>query len=580
MLTIPEFSSATDPLTIGVAAHEMAHSLGEPDYYDTGYTSTGTGDYDIMSGGSYMGSPSGSNPTLFQPASRVFQGWITPTIVHQDLKGYTLKPRNQLPAAGYHVGQADKNLLLVPTYEIAVGQTDSLGHTWTAEDTYGLAYDTKTKKFVVEGYYVENVSRHAVSPKINPKDPMGSMFDRRGHGSGLLVWHFDYWRQSTTYFAHGNDAQNDPQRYQMDVEEFDRNDNSQELQLNLSRGNPGDYLTAAATGITSGTRQLPSGVKVPKGQSQNPIDISGTTTPVLPGETTFKVDNNKANLSMTVRVASDLVGDCKLQLVDPSGHAGTEVDAGSVGGAEEIVVKKPKPGTWKVVVADFAACGTWSGRVLFEGATAFITSGAADTWSNWSKKPTGWAFTNISGYGNGIDMSNEAGGTDSITLDVLDLSKAKDVSPGFVTGAANKAGGTSGVSLGKANKLVVPVFSNGGKKPGSVLVTVREGSASGRVVASKTVKLKAFQRKAFKFRYTPKTEGPVRLVTTVDPANKVKEKSERNQSQTTTLWAGPAKPKVLVVDDDQVLAHEQAIAGGLASLGIPYAMASEHPRPR
>ena len=55
VLTIPEFASEVDPLTIGVAAHEMAHSLGEPDYYDTGYTSTGTGDFDVMSGGSYMG---------------------------------------------------------------------------------------------------------------------------------------------------------------------------------------------------------------------------------------------------------------------------------------------------------------------------------------------------------------------------------------------------------------------------------------------------------------------------------------------------------------------------------------------
>ena len=115
----------------------------------------------------------------------------------------------------------------------------------------------KTKKFVVEGYYVENVSRHAKSPKVDPKDPMGSMFDRRGHGSGLLVWHFDYWRQSTTYFAHGNDAKTDPQRYQMDIEEFDRNDSTQELQLNLSRGNPADYLTGAATGITSGRASCP-----------------------------------------------------------------------------------------------------------------------------------------------------------------------------------------------------------------------------------------------------------------------------------------------------------------------------------
>ena len=240
-------------------------------------------------------------------------------------------------------------------------------------------------------------------------------------------------------------------------------------------------------------------------------------------------------------------------------------------------MKKPKPGTWTVKVGDFAGCGTWSGRVLFEGASAFITAGAADTWSNWSKGPTGWAFTNISGHGNGIDVSNEAGGKDVIKLDVLNLRAARDVSPGFVTGKTARTGGATGVTVGKRSRLQVPVFSNGGKAPGKVLVTVREGSATGNVVARRQVRLKAYQRKNVRFRYAAAKEGPLRLVTTVDENRKVKERSERNQTQVTTLWAGPKKPKVLIVDDDQVLAHEQAVAGGLASLGIPYAIATAHP---
>jgi M6 family metalloprotease-like protein len=577
LLTIPEYASDVDPLTIGVAAHEMAHSLGEPDYYDTGYTSSGTGDFDIMSGGSYLGTPSGSNPTMMHPASRVFQGWLTPTIVHGDLKGYKLRARTALPKPGYAVGQADPNLLLVPTYEVAVGETDKLGHVWSEEDVYGLAKDDATGKYVVEGFYVENVSRHARSAKLSPLNPMGSMFDRKSHGSGLVVWHFDYWRQSTTYFAHANDAQNDPQRYQMDLEEFDRNDNTQELQLNLSRGNPADYLTAAATGITSGTRMLPPGSPKVSGDPQNPIDLAGFTTPVTPAEVPFTVDNNSNNLSMTVDIASDGGGDCKLQLVDPDGQAGDEVDAGGPADAETLTVKKPKAGTWTARVADFAACGSWSGRVLFEGATAFITAGAADTWSNWSKAPTGWAFTNVSGHGNGIDVSNEAGGTDVVKLDVLNLSGAKDVSPGFVTGKTAGTGGATGLTVGKRSKLEVPVFSNGGKAPGRVRVTVREDGADGAVVAQKSIRLGAYQRKVVRFRYAAEQEGPLRLVTTVDENRKVKEKSERNQVQVTTLWAGPRKPSVLIVDDDQVLAHEQAIAGGLAALGVPYAIATTHP---
>jgi M6 family metalloprotease-like protein len=260
VLTIPEFASEVDPLTIGVAAHEMAHSLGEPDYYDTSYSSTGTGDHDIMAGGSYLGNPAGSNPSMMNPATRVFQGWLTPKIVHKSLRHYTIKPRTKLPTRKYHHGVPDPNLLLIPTFEVKKGQTDNLGHTWSADDVYGLAKDPKTKKFIVEGFYVENAERTARSGRIERHNSRGSMFDRKLHGSGLMVWHFDYWRQSTTYFAHGNDAQNDPNRYQMDLLEFDQNDNTQDLQLNFARGNPNDYMSGAATGITSGTRQLPPGI--------------------------------------------------------------------------------------------------------------------------------------------------------------------------------------------------------------------------------------------------------------------------------------------------------------------------------
>src|SRR3712207_5551037 len=101
LFTMPE-----SDLEIGVATHEMAHALGEPDYYNVSYTSMGPGDWDIMSGGSWFGNPPGSNPTGFNPASRVFQGWMTPTIVHDDLRGVVLQPRELMPAPGYQADQA------------------------------------------------------------------------------------------------------------------------------------------------------------------------------------------------------------------------------------------------------------------------------------------------------------------------------------------------------------------------------------------------------------------------------------------------------------------------------------------
>ena len=577
IVTIPEQESVVEPVTIGVAAHEMAHALGEPDYYDTTYSSTGTGDFDVMSGGSYTGTPSGSNPTTFNPATRVFQGWLTPTIVHGDLRHYTLHPRTVLPRKGYHVGQPDPNLLLVPTYEVKQGQKDKTGKTWGPNDVYGLAKDPKTGKYVVEGYYVENVSRTVHSVKLHKGNPMGSIFDRGSHGNGLIVWHFDYYKESSTYFGHANDAQTDPNRYQMDVEEFDQNDNTQELQLNLDRANAGDYLVGAATGITSGTRLLPPHSPRITGKPQKPVAISGASSPVQPGTAPFVVEKNPANLSMIVSINSTLVGDCKLSLTDPSGHTGTEVDSGSVGDAETISVQKPMAGKWIANVGDYAACGQWTGTVKFEGPQGKLdTFGSADTWSNWSAKPTGWAFTNVSGYGNGLDMSpaNENG---NITLDVLNLSRSVDVSPGFVTGKLNAEGGQAPISAGTSNALQVPVFSNGGKAAGKVKVVVHEGSATGKVVATKTVKLAGYQRKNLSFSYRPDHEGPVQLVTVVDPADRIKEGSEHNQAQVTNLQVGPANPKVLIVDDDGAWSHERAIAGDLAALGVPYAVTYTHP---
>jgi M6 family metalloprotease-like protein len=574
LLTIPEFASFATPLTIGVAAHEMAHSLGEPDYYDTSYSSVGTGDWDVMSGGSYLGNPAGSNPALFNPATRVFQGWVTPTIVHGDLKGYRLRPRNARPFPSYHVGQKDPNLLLVPTYEIKVGQTDKLGHEWTSDDVYGLAKDKKTGKFVVEGFYVENISRTGKAPRINKKDPRGMMFDRKTHGGGLAVWHFDYWRQSTTYFAHGNDAQNDANRYQMDLLEFDQNDNAQELQLNYGRGNANDLLVAAATGITSGSHRTPPGVHPQTSAPQKPIDLSGATAGPVPSDVEFTVAKNPNNYRMTVTVASS-VGDCTLELIDPDGNESGEVDSGGNAAPESISVTVPAPGTWTARVGDFAGCGSWSGRVIFQGPDV-VSAGAADTWSNWTSKPTGWAFTNISGRSNGFDISTEAGGTEAITLDVLNLKGRRDVSPGFITPRRNPKSGTSTLNVGRRNVMTLPVFSNGSKRAGRVKVAVHVGSASGPVVARKSVKLGGYKRKDVRFRFTPRQEGEVNLVTVVDPGNRIAEASERNQVQSTTLWAGPRKPKVLIVDDDAGLQHERVIAGALASLGVRYAIASAH----
>ncbi len=103
--------------------------------------------------------------------------------------------------------------------------------------------------------------------RCTPEMTRSPYFDRADHGSGLLTWHFDYWRRSNVYFG-DNNAQDDANRMQMDVEEWDFNDNTQEIALNLHRGEGSDPVHATATGITSGTHAPNPGVPIVGGDPQ------------------------------------------------------------------------------------------------------------------------------------------------------------------------------------------------------------------------------------------------------------------------------------------------------------------------
>lgn len=575
VFTMPEFGDQTHPLTIGVASHEMAHALGEPDYYNTTYSSMGTGDWDIMSGGSYLGNPAGSNPSGFNPTSRVFQGWLKPTVVTNDRRGVRLQPRHLKPA-GYTVDRANPNVILIPTKEIAVGETDAEDHAWTENDVYGLAVNPATGKYVIEGYYVENMNRTATAPAIHKDMTRSPYFDRQLLGSGIMVWHFDYWLRSNVYFG-SNNAQNDANRPQMDTMEFDFNDNTQEQQLSFSRGNPEDLLFGAATGITSGTRKLQPGIPPLFGTPQARIEFTGVVPPAQTFDNNFTVEDDPDNYLMTVKIAG--LGDCTLQLLYEGKAMGGVVDGGFVGDEEIIRVVQPKPGNYTARVGDFAGCGPYDGSVEFENAKVFSTKGAADTWSNWSEKPTGWAITNVGPREfDGLDQGADSSSPEAVTLDLVQIGASEaDISPGFITGATNVNGGRGAIIAGRSNSLKVPAFNNGGKPVSGVRVEVHTGSATGPVVASKTVSIGAYTRTEVPFTYAPAGEGPQDLWTTVDSPGTIAEAHEGNNSQKSTVWVGPANPKVLVIDDDGYLDGEVASAGALASLGIPYAIAAEHP---
>ncbi|MCX8173554.1 MAG: M6 family metalloprotease domain-containing protein [Thermoplasmata archaeon] len=174
--------------SIGVYVHEMGHSIGEMDFYDTTYKSMGTGDWDVMSGGCWYGNPAGSNPIHFNPYSKIHQGWLTPAnISHSQVVG--LQPR-----------ETAKSLV----------QINISGTQW---------------------FYVEYISKNC-----------GAKFDRLALASGAIIWHLD------TY-----GSQTNPSRYFLDVEEFDGRDGTQELQLNLNRGEPTDLWADDGTGMSDAT---------------------------------------------------------------------------------------------------------------------------------------------------------------------------------------------------------------------------------------------------------------------------------------------------------------------------------------
>lgn len=378
--------------------------------------------------------------------------------MHDDAPGVRLRSRN--------VGA---DLVLVPTQWLSVGDTDAAGTTWTEDDMAGLVRDGD-RGYVVEGFYLEHKGRTAPDTR----------FDGAGHGGGVLAWHFDA-TPGQVVFDWSNGAQNDSERLQMDVLEWDRNDDTQDLQLWRSYSEPEDHLAAAATGITSGARR--------PDVSLGPIastTFSGLVPPGFTYDHPFTVGPEAAGRRMVAGVTG--VGDCTIQLLRNGQPATSVGDSAGMGARDEVAVARATPGDWIARVGDFTACGAYSGDIAFPTEAGFTTSRGADTWSSWTQQPTGWAFTNV-----GAEIG------DAITLDVLQLADEIDVSPGFVSSIAP-------VLAGRTNALVVPVFSNGGVPPGLVSVVVRDDD--GAVVAATTVSLDSYERVDVPFTFSPAAPAP------------------------------------------------------------------------
>jgi len=177
----------TSMQTMGVFAHEYAHSLGLPDLYDTDGTSEGIGDWSLMAGGNWnYVTRSGDRPAHMDPWSKYKLGWIVPTLV-----GGTLV-NEQITAAN------------------------------SAADVYQIRHGSP----VAGGEYflVENRQKAG--------------FDAGLPGAGLLIWHIDETITSNDEECYpGSSPSCATQHYKVALVQAD---NQWDLEKKQNRGDGGD----------------------------------------------------------------------------------------------------------------------------------------------------------------------------------------------------------------------------------------------------------------------------------------------------------------------------------------------------
>ncbi|MBP7949716.1 MAG: M6 family metalloprotease domain-containing protein [Verrucomicrobiales bacterium] len=89
------FPGATSPMaTIGVFAHEYGHGIGWPDLYDSDYSSSGLGYWDLMALGCYnqktTGGSKGDCPSWANAWCRIKSGWLAPTNPTYNIRGFRI----------------------------------------------------------------------------------------------------------------------------------------------------------------------------------------------------------------------------------------------------------------------------------------------------------------------------------------------------------------------------------------------------------------------------------------------------------------------------------------------------------
>jgi M6 family metalloprotease-like protein len=98
-------SSGASISTIGVVCHELCHVFGADDYYDTdgsgnGGEYEGTGNWDLMAGGSWNGNKQdGSSPAHINMFQKILYGWVNPVELTDSLTVMNMPNSAENPGA-------------------------------------------------------------------------------------------------------------------------------------------------------------------------------------------------------------------------------------------------------------------------------------------------------------------------------------------------------------------------------------------------------------------------------------------------------------------------------------------------
>jgi hypothetical protein len=219
--------------------HELGHDLGLPDLYDTDGSSEGIGNWSVMAGGSWNGtSLPGNSPAHFDPWSKHFEGWISPTLV-------------TTPLTNQPISQAATN---PDVYQFFPGTPDS-GEYFLIENRQRVSYDAGLP------------------------------------ASGLLIWHIDASKSGNTQECYPGGLSCVTSHYKVALIQAD---NQYHLEKGNNRGDAGDPWPRSTgktsfNGSSSPNSNLYTGS--PSGVSVSGISASGPTmTATLAGGGTTPPD--------------------------------------------------------------------------------------------------------------------------------------------------------------------------------------------------------------------------------------------------------------------------------------------------